>query len=150
MNALIGLLIIIIDQMIKAIIITNIPLGTTIGKGIRVTNVANTGMAYSMGANKPIFIIIANFVFICTLIYFLIKNCKTRGKLVKISLIMVIGGGLSNLIDRIFRGYVVDYIDITQIFNYPVFNIADICVVIGGILLIGYIIVQTIKRQENA
>ena len=50
---------------------------------------------------------------------------------------MVISGGLSNLIDRIFRGHVVDYIDINQIFNYPVFNIADICVVIGAILLIG-------------
>lgn len=53
------------------------------------------------------------------------------------------------MIDRLFRGYVVDYIDTNQIFNYPVFNIADICVVIGVILLIGYIIVQTIKRQEN-
>lgn len=63
---------------------------------------------------------------------------------------MIISGGLSNLIDRLSRGYVVDYIDINQIFNYPVFNIADICVVIGVILLIGYIMVQTIKRQENA
>lgn len=63
---------------------------------------------------------------------------------------MIISGGLSNLIDRLSRGYVIDYIDINQIFNYPVFNIADICVVIGVILLIGYIIVQTIKRQENA
>lgn len=62
---------------------------------------------------------------------------------------MIISGGLSNLIDRLSRGYVVDYIDINQIFNYPVFNIADICVVIGVILLIGCIIVQTIKRQEN-
>ena len=94
-------------------------------------------------------VIIANIVVICTLIYFLIKNYKKIGKLVKISLIMVISGGLSNLIDRIFSGHVVDYIDINQIFNYPVFNIADICVVIGAILLIGYIIVQTIKRQEN-
>lgn len=52
MNALIGLLIIIIDQIIKAIIITNIPLGATMGKGIRVTNVANTGMAYSMRSKQ--------------------------------------------------------------------------------------------------
>ena len=52
MNALIGLLIIIIDQIIKTIIITNIPIGTTIGKGIRVTNVTNTGMAYSMRSKQ--------------------------------------------------------------------------------------------------
>ena len=45
---LISLVIILIDQIIKAVVITNIPLGTTIGKGIRITNVSNTGMAYSM------------------------------------------------------------------------------------------------------
>lgn len=48
MISLIGLLIIIIDQIIKAIVTINIPLGTIIGNGIRITNVANTGIAYSM------------------------------------------------------------------------------------------------------
>ena len=62
---------------------------------------------------------------------------------------MIISGGTSNLIDRLFRGHVVDYIDINQIFNYPVFNIADMCIVIGVILLVGYIIIKTIKKQEN-
>ena len=63
----------------------------------------------------------------------------------KIFLVMLISGGVSNLIDRIFRGYVVDYIDINQIFSYPVFNIADISVVIGVILLMGYIIINNKK-----
>lgn len=48
MISLIGLLITIIDQIIKSIVTINIPLGTTIGKGLRITNVSNTGMAYSM------------------------------------------------------------------------------------------------------
>lgn len=68
----------------------------------------------------------------------------------KISLIMIISGGTSNLTDRIFRGYVVDYIDINQIFKYPIFNMADISIVLGVILLILYIITKTIKKQENA
>ena len=59
---------------------------------------------------------------------------------------MIVSGGTSNLIDRIFRGYVVDYIDINQIFNYPIFNIADISVVLGVILLIIYLIIETIKK----
>lgn len=63
---------------------------------------------------------------------------------------MIISGGISNLIDRIFKGYVVDYIDISQLFNYPIFNIADISIVIGGALIVGYIVVKTIKKQENA
>lgn len=106
-------------------------------------------MHTACGANKQIIIIIANVAIICIFSYFLIKNYKNISNLVKISITMVMSGGISNLIDRLFRGYVVDYIDINQIFNYPVFNIADVCVVIGVILLIGYIIVQTIKRQEN-
>ncbi|MGN1301978.1 MAG: signal peptidase II [Clostridia bacterium] len=94
-------------------------------------------------------IIIANIAIICILLYFLIKRYKNISNLIKVSLIMIISGGLSNLIDRLSRGYVVDYIDINQIFDYPVFNIADICVVIGVILLVGYIIVNIIKKQEN-
>ena len=84
------------------------------------------------------------------LLFFLIKNYKNINNLIKIFLIMIISGGTSNLIDRIFRGYVVDYIDINQIFKFPVFNVADISIVLGTILLILYIITKTIKKQENA
>lgn len=62
---------------------------------------------------------------------------------------MVISGGISNLIDRIFRGHVVDYIDISEIINYPIFNIADISVVIGVILIIGNILLNTIKNRRR-
>lgn len=71
-------------------------------------------------------------------------------KIVRLSLIMMISGGISNLLDRILRGYVVDYIDVTKILEYPIFNLADIAIVIGGILAVGYIIIRTIKKQENA
>lgn len=101
------------------------------------------------GKNHQIIIIIANIIILCILLYFLIKNHKNIHKLIKTSLVLIIGGGASNLIDRLLRGYVVDYIDINQIFNYPVFNIADMCVVIGVVLLVGYIIITTIKKQEN-
>lgn len=60
--------------------------------------------------------------------------------MVKISLIMVISGGVSNLIDRLVRGNVVDYIDINAIISYPVFNIADVFIVLGVMLIIGYIL----------
>lgn len=102
------------------------------------------------GQNKQILIIIANILIIYFLFKFLIKNYKNITKMVKLPLVMIIAGGLSNLIDRIFRGYVIDYIDITRIIDYPVFNIADISIVTGGILLVGYIIIKTIKKQENS
>lgn len=62
--------------------------------------------------------------------------------MVKILLIMVISGGVSNLIDRLVRGNVVDYIDINAIISYPVFNIADVFIVLGVMLIIGYILIK--------
>ena len=47
--------------------------------------------------------------------------------------LMILAGGVGNLIDRLFRGYVVDMFDLT-LFSYPVFNFADCCVVVGAIL----------------
>ena len=60
---------------------------------------------------------------------------------------MILGGGISNLIDRLFRGYVIDYIDINNIFKYPIFNLADIFIVIGVITIVAYIIINTIREQ---
>lgn len=102
------------------------------------------------GKNNQIIIIIANVVIIGILLMFLIIDYKNISKALKIICIMIISGGTSNLIDRVFRGYVIDYIDTNKIFNYPVFNIADISVVIGVILLICYIIVKNNNRQENS
>lgn len=102
------------------------------------------------GKNKQLIIIIANIIIIYILLKFLIKNRKNIIDIVKMFIVMIISGGISNLIDRIFRGYVVDYIDINQIINYPIFNLADISIVIGGILLVGYIVITIIRKQENA
>ena len=88
------------------------------------------------GKNNQIIIIIVNIIVIFILSKFLIKNYKTLNKQVRIFGTMVISGGLSNLIDRFARGYVVDYIDINQIYNYPVFNIADIFIVCGIFIII--------------
>lgn len=60
---------------------------------------------------------------------------------------MICGGGISNLIDRICRGHVIDYIDINKIINYPIFNIADISIALGIILLIIYIIKNNKNRR---
>ena len=62
---------------------------------------------------------------------------------------LVLAGGIGNLIDRIFRGYVIDYFDITQLFNYPVFNFADICIVLGVVILFVTILINTVKSQES-
>jgi signal peptidase II len=52
---------------------------------------------------------------------------------------LVVAGGLGNLIDRVRQGFVVDYLDFSALFGFPVFNLADCCVVVGTILLLIYV-----------
>lgn len=70
------------------------------------------------------------------MLYYLLKH-KETSKYIKISLILIISGAIGNFIDRITKGYVVDFIHfyIKNIFDWPVFNVADIFVVCGTILL---------------
>lgn len=150
MNLIIFLLIILLDQIIKKIVLNNIAYGSSIGTIVKIANVSNTGIAYGYGKDNQLFIIILNVVIIGVLISFLVKNYKQLTNMVKLSIVIILAGGISNLIDRIFRGYVVDYIDINTIIKYPVFNIADMAIVIGGILIVEYIIIKTIKKQEKA
>ena len=62
---------------------------------------------------------------------------------------LIIAGGTGNLIDRAMYGFVVDYIDINELFSYPMFNFADCCVVIGAVLLAYYALVIE-GRQKQA
>ena len=69
---------------------------------------------------------------------------------INVAISMIIGGGISNLIDRVFRGSVIDYIDINYWLKYPVFNIADVFIVAGVIIVISYLIIKVVKEQEKA
>lgn len=71
---------------------------------------------------------------------------KMMDKKTQILLSLILAGGISNLIDRVFRGFVVDFIDLA-FFDFPVFNIADICVVSGWIMLV--IVTIIYAKGEN-
>ena len=68
---------------------------------------------------------------------------------VKLAYSLVLAGGTTNLIDRIFRGFVIDYIDISELFYYPVFNFADICIILGIIIVMINILIKTVEKQEQ-
>lgn len=92
----------------------------------------NSGAAFSILQGKQIFLIIFTTLILSILVFYFIKNIKKGNRLLKLSLAFIIGGALGNLIDRIRLSYVVDMFDFTLI-NYPVFNTADIFVVLGTI-----------------
>ena len=137
-GVIILLLIILFDQVTKMILINqNI---TIIPNFLSFNYIQNTGAAFNIGTNNIITIIIINLIIIGLIIKFIKDNNLHIETLV--SLFIVLAGGISNLIDRIFRGFVIDFIDV-NIFNFPNFNVADICIVLGIIFLI----VITIKSM---
>ena len=75
-------------------------------------------------------------------------KAKPASKLYRLSTSLIISGGIGNLIDRLFRGYVVDMIEVTFI-DYPVFNFADCCVVVGAILFCIYILKYDTKTEKD-
>ena len=97
----------------------------------RLRRVHNYGAAWSSLSGARWLLIAATAIGIAALVWLLIKI--VRHDLGVWALTMVVGGGIGNLIDRIFRGYVVDMFDV-MLFSYPVFNVADCFVVVGTIL----------------
>jgi signal peptidase II len=87
-------------------------------------------------------------VVICALGVYYMYRQRNSSKLQLVSLAMLIAGGLGNLIDRIRLKEVIDYIKFEP-FNFPVFNFADICVVVGAILFAVYIIFLDDSGKKN-
>ena len=110
------------DQLIKYLVIDNI-------------GINNSGAAFGiMSGNMIILILITIF-----LIYYIIREIKKNydNNISLLSLTLILGGALGNLIDRIFRGYVVDFLSF-KIFGYEaaIFNVADIFITVGVFLMI--------------
>lgn len=123
-----------VDQIIKLEIINKLKYDSiTIIKGIlKFTYCENKGVAFSLGnGHVPVFIIV-NLLIIGGLSFYYEKHKNEfKGILNKIFFTMAIAGGISNLLDRIFRGYVIDFIDTSDLFNFAIFNVADIFIVVG-------------------
>lgn len=145
------ILLIAIDQIIKAVIVNIInKLSLNIIPNVlKLSYVENTGAAWGI-LNARICLILLDALIIFAIIKIATKAKNELDNITKLGMSFILAGGIGNLIDRIFRGYVIDYIDITQLLDYPVFNFADICIVVGVILVFVKIIINTLKKQENA
>ena len=112
------------------------------------TYAENTGAAFSIFSGMQIFLIIVTSVFILAGIYAIVSG-KVKRPILVASFSLIIGGGIGNLIDRIFRGFVVDYIEV-RLFDFAVFNFADCCVIIGAVIfLLVYIFFDKSKKEQR-
>lgn len=146
--------IIIFDQIVKYLISSNMDAGQTISvidNIFHITYVQNQGAAFSMWEEQwivliglPAIILIVGLVFI-----YIQRNAWSKCMLTSVAFIC--GGGIGNFIDRIYQGYVVDMFDcrFIPLFDFPVFNIADIFICIGcGLLLLDVIFFEG-KREKK-
>ncbi len=117
-------LVIFLDQMTKFAMEKNFP--------EIISN--NTGIAFGINIGNIWTIVVSNIFLIGIVIYAAKKELQITHTLTQIFLALILGGGIGNLIDRIFKGYVVDFI---SIWRYPSFNVADICISVGifGIII---------------
>ena len=136
---ILSLIFLIIDQITKILVIKFLPLSGSIEiikNFFYIIPTNNTGAAFSILIGQRIFLILITITILIFLIQYIKKN-KIERKLDIISFSFIIGGSLGNLIDRIIRGSVIDFISLKLgNYNFPIFNIADTLIVVGVILLL--------------
>lgn len=145
---ILSIIFLIIDQITKILVVNSLVPGENIEIIKNIFNIIytnNTGAAFSILLGKRIFLIVVAVLIIGVLLYYIKRN-KIEKKIDIIALSFVIGGSLGNLIDRIVRGYVIDFISIKiGNYNFPIFNVADILIVIGVFLLL----LSSRRRQSD-
>lgn len=132
---IVGLLLLVIDQLVKSAVSNQIALGTVksfIPGVLSLTNLRNDGAAWSILSGNQIFFYLITVVALVVLIYLLVT--QRQHLLYQWGLTLMITGTLGNFIDRIRLKYVVDMFQI-DFFNFSIFNIADMCLTFGVIIL---------------
>lgn len=113
------------------------------------TYVENRGMAFGMlKDHRWVFMLFSTVAIVALLIY--LNRYRPKNMWAQVSLSMIVGGGIGNMIDRIFLGYVIDFIDFTLI-DFAVFNVADSFVCVGAGILIAYLVwdmINEVKREQ--
>lgn len=147
---IISLLLVLIDQIVKLIVNNFCQLNSSIEvikDFFYITKVNNYGAAWSILDGNRLFLIVIGIIAIVAIILFFIKNKNLTNKEILVYSLLI-GGIIGNLVDRVLLGYVIDYLDFT-IFNYdyPIFNFADICIVISALLMLISIFKEDICKK---
>ena len=136
-----------LDQLTKWLAVVNLqgepsfPLWQDV---LHFTYAENTGMAFGMMKDhRWVFMVFSTVAIIGLAVY--LFRFRPESRWMQISIAFIIGGGIGNMIDRIFLGYVVDFIDFTLI-NFAVFNVADSFVCIGAGMMIVYLVIDLIRE----
>lgn len=142
---------VIFDQLTKLKIENNLFIGDTIpviSNFFHITYVQNRGIAFGVFQGKINIISIVTIVAIVMLIIYFFKTFKKSNFLERLSFMFIIAGAIGNIIDRIFRGYVVDMLDFRGVWAY-VFNMADVYINFGVILILIEILLKSRNNKSQ-
>jgi signal peptidase II len=135
---------VVLDQISKILISSYLSLGESLNllPFLNFTLIHNTGIAFSIfdqGGHILRWLLVIAVSGILTYLLFLMYKKTPKNQLELISLICIISGGLGNLVDRVYLGYVVDFVHVFyQDYSFYVFNLADSYITVGIILYLSY------------
>lgn len=146
-------ILVLIDQMSKYLVVEFLkdqPPIVVIEDVLNFFYVENRGAAFGIMQDMRLFFIVITIVIVLAIIFILFKNYKNNSLLFNISLALILGGAIGNFIDRFRLHYVVDFISF-RIFGYDfaVFNLADVFIVVGTILLAIMILLYENPKRGN-
>lgn len=136
---LIALIVFLVDQGTKYLIATRLELGEqipVIKDFFMITSHRNQGAAFGILQGQQWFFVVVTVIVVAGIVWYLNKARATR-KLLPTALALVLGGAVGNFLDRLLNGEVVDFLMFNfGSYTFPIFNVADSCIVIGVVLII--------------
>ena len=144
------ILLIVIDQAVKFLVRANIPLGEGVPflpHVLELTYVQNTGAAFSLLAEHTWLLTLASVLVVIAMVIVLWKRVLTH-PLGVVPAVLVLSGGVGNLIDRIAFGFVTDMFR-TLFMDFAVYNVADICITVGAFWLAAYVLFGYEKLEKK-
>lgn len=147
---LLSAILVLVDQLIKAAVqrwlmpVRDFPL---INGVLHLTYLENRGMAFGMMQGQQWLLIWVTAIVLLALIAAVMMG-KIKKPATLFTVAVIIGGGVGNLIDRVYRGYVIDFIYV-KIIDFAIFNFADICVTCGTVVLL-FILLWEMVQEEKA
>jgi signal peptidase II len=136
-----------LDQLLKFLVVKNLALGQSlplIGQAVKLTYVRNTGAAFSLFVGFSPYLAAVGLIAALVVIYWHTRT-SPKNILLQIGLAAVLGGCCGNLLDRVVRHYVIDYLDFKL---WPVFNLADLAINLGVVLIAWSLFCQ--KEEQHA
>ena len=148
-----AVLLVAVDQITKYIALTQLkPIGsvTFIDGFMDFTFVENRGAAFGIFSGKTWLLLVISIIICAVLVWAMTKMPKTKEyRKLRVTFVLILSGAVGNIIDSALRGYVVDFFEFTFI-KWPVFNMADIYVVVGTIVMAVIIMFFMKDEKENA